>query len=209
VVVVLESGSCIALDDKRLRGLLQAWYPGEAGGLAVAEALFGKFSPSGRLPVTFYESLDQVPAFDSYKMDRRTYRYLHVRPRYGFGYGLSYARFSYSAPKVTALREVSVTVKNTARRESDEVVQVYAAREKARWPEPTRRLVAFGRVHLNAGETRQIRLPISQDALAMADQNGKLKILPGVYTISIGGGQPGLEPATSGPCVKSLVALEH
>ncbi len=206
VVLVLESGSCLATDDKRIKAQLQAWYPGEEGGNAVGEVLFGAVSPSGRLPVTFYRSLDQVPAFRDYKMDRRTYRYLHPdqKPLYPFGYGLSYSRFSYSKPTVATFEAGSaplyaeVNVKNSGSVEADEVVEVYSARDGAVWPEPLRRLVGFGRVHLKPGETRRVRVSIPKGAMAQADENGDLHVIPGQYTLSIGGGQPGAEPATSG-----------
>jgi beta-glucosidase len=207
VVVVLESGSCIAIDDKRIRGLVEAWYPGEAGGTAVAEVLFGKISPSGRLPITFYRSLDQVPPFRDYKMDRRTYRYLHAdqKPLYPFGYGLSYARFKYSNAKFVPVPgadaqdgEASATVKNIGSVAADEVVQVYASRPGAAWPEPFRRLIGFKRVHLAPGESRTVKIRIPLEAMEMSDGDGNLSYVRGTYTLTIGGGQPGAEPATSG-----------
>ncbi len=202
VVVVLESGSCIALDPSRLRGLVEAWYPGQAGGTAVAEVLFGKTNPSGRLPVTFYKSLAQVPPFEDYKMEDRTYRYLTQKPLYPFGYGLSYTRFAYSdaqvAPETNGDLAVAARVRNTGTVPGEEVVQVYSARDNAAWPEPLRKLVAFTRVYLSPGESRRLTLHVSRAALAQADANGHLAVLSGTYRISVGGGQPGQEPPTSG-----------
>lgn len=202
VVVVLENGSCLSVDDRRIRGLVEAWYPGEQGGNAVAEVLFGRTNPGGRLPVTFYRSLDQVPAFSNYKMDGRTYRYFKGKPLYPFGYGLSYTTFRYDNVKVERLTsgrlEAQAWVRNTGDRTGDEVVQVYAARQGAVWPEPTRKLVGFARAHLRPGEGVSIRIPIRDEALAQADGSGNMKVLPGRYTFSVGGGQPGGEPATSG-----------
>jgi beta-glucosidase len=197
VVVVLLSGSCLAVDDSRIRGLIQAWYPGEEGGAAVADVLFGHISPGGRLPVTFYRSLEQVPPFRDYKMDGRTYRYLHSKPLYPFGYGLSYTKFAYRDARCDG-HSVSVTVCNTGEMEGDEVVQVYASRAGAEWPEPSRKLVAFKRIHLRAGQSEAVGLLIDRRALAQADGEGNLTILGGTYTISVGGGLPGEEPATSG-----------
>jgi len=211
VVVVLESGSCLAVDDPRINGLLQAWYPGENGGVAVAETLFGKNNPGGRLPVTFYKSLDQVPAFTSYKMDGRTYRYMKAKPLYPFGYGLSYTRFRYGKAAIAIGKAngafASVQVKNVGTVDGDEVVQVYASRNGARWPEPLRKLVGFTRIHLKAGEARVVRIALRDDALAQADGTGKMTILRGNYDFSLGGGQPGMEPSTSGPVAKVRVAL--
>jgi beta-glucosidase len=216
VVLVLESGSCLNVDAPGIRGVLQAWYPGEEGGTAVAEALFGKTNPSGRLPITFYRSLDQVPAFRDYKMDRRTYRYLHAdqTPLYPFGFGLSYSRFNYSKPEIgpgglrgLAPHQIAVTVKNTSAIEGDEIVEAYASRAGAAWPEPLRRLVGFTRVHLKAGEAKRVRVIVPRAALATADGNGSLTILPGLYSISLGGGQPGFEPSTSGKSAELQVRL--
>jgi len=206
VVVVLESGSCLTVSDERIRGLVQAWYPGEFGGTAVAEVLFGKTNPGGRLPVTFYKSLAQVPPIANYKMDNRTYRYLHAKPLYPFGYGLSYTKFAYSGASASSIgaggTSVKVLVKNTGNREGDEVVQVYSSRLGATWPEPSRKLVGFTRVHLGAHQAVAVRIPVTAQSMAQADGQGRLKVLPGRYTLSIGGGQPGLEPATSGRVMK-------
>lgn len=195
VVVVLESGSCIALDDRRLKGLLQAWYPGEEGGTAVAEVLFGRYNPAGRLPVTFYRSLSQVPAFTNYKMDGRTYRYLKAQPQYPFGWGLSYTKFAYLASDVYGDGRggllARVKVRNTGGRAGDEVVQVYSSRMGAAWPEPIQKLVAFRRVSLRPGETREVTLPLRPEALAQADGTGKMTVLAGKYTFYVGGHAPG------------------
>ncbi|HWD40548.1 MAG TPA: glycoside hydrolase family 3 C-terminal domain-containing protein [Fimbriimonas sp.] len=214
VVVVLESGSCIALDPKPLRGLVEAWYPGEEGGTAVAEILYGKTNPSGRLPVTFYKSLAQVPAFDDYKMKDRTYRYMREKPLYPFGYGLSYTRFTYEGPAaVTRLTGVtdhfSATVKvaNSGKFDGDEVVQVYAERKGAVWPEPLRKLVGFKRIHLRAGERQLVDMEINLNALRHADAEGNLKLVPGEYRFSVGGGIPGMEPETSGKDAATVVRL--
>jgi beta-glucosidase len=204
VVVVLESGSCLAVDDKRIHGIVQAWYPGEEGGTAVAEVLFGKTNPSGRLPVTFYRSLAQVPDIHSYKMDGRTYRYFKGDPLYAFGHGLSYTQFAYTdlrtagGQSIGKALEAAVTVKNVGVREGDEVVQMYASRQGAAWPEPIRRLVAFQRIHLNPGESKRVHLVATAEALGQADADGNVAIVPGQYEVTVGGGQPGYEPASSG-----------
>jgi beta-glucosidase len=210
VVVVLESGSGIALDPKPLRGLLEAWYPGEEGGTAIAEVLFGKTNPSGKLSETFYKSLDQLPPFDDYKLDGRTYRYMHQTPLYPFGYGLSYTKFKTTLTKIESLHaswQVQATVKNVGAYDGDEVVQVYAARGGAHWPEPTRKLVGFQRVHLRAGESKAVQIEVSMKSVGFADSTGKVSLLDGNYKFSVGGGVPGEEPTTSGKDATAFLVL--
>ena len=213
VVVVLESGSCIALDPKPLRGLVEAWYPGEAGGTAVAEVLFGKTNPSGRLPVTFYKSLDQVPAFTDYKMAGRTYRYLTQKPLYPFGYGLSYTRFEYHPVQARTTRGAlwahAVSVENRGSVDGDEVVQVYAARAGAAWPESIRKLVFFKRVHVPAHASVHVDFLFGPKEAEVMDSHGRPKVIPGRYTVTVGGGSPGGEPATSGKPVTFDVNLQE
>jgi beta-glucosidase len=177
VVVVLASGSAVAVNyaAEHAAAVLQLWYGGEEAGTAIAETLSGANNPSGRLPVTFYRGAWQLPPFDDYSMENRTYRYFKGDPLYGFGFGLSYSKFVYSGLRVRSTAqggEVTVRVKNDSRRDGDEVVQVYAegVHEGA-----IRELVAFERVHLRAGETRTIEL--------------KTASLPKAK-ISVGGGQP-------------------
>jgi beta-glucosidase len=209
VVVVLESGSGIELDPTPLRGLVEAWYPGEAGGTAVAEVLFGKVNPSGKLSETFYKSLDQLPPFEDYDLDGRTYRYMKSAPLFSFGYGLSYSKFKTSHLRVSAegAWKAIVDVTNRGPYDGDEVVQIYAARGGAKWPEPLRKLVAFRRVHLKVGETKTLSMPIGLEAIGFADTNGKFSILDGNYRFSAGGGVPGRESSTSGPDAAAYVIV--
>jgi beta-glucosidase len=212
VVVVLESGSGIALDPKPLRGLIEAWYPGEEGGTAIAEALFGKINPSGRLSETFYKSLAQLPPFEDYKLDGRTYRYMHETPLFSFGYGLSYSKFQTSnvdvKPSSTGWT-FGASVKNLGPYDGDEVVQVYSARKGAKWPEPTRKLVAFRRVHLKAGETQRVSFDVKTETVGFADSTGKISLLEGNYLFSLGGGVPGAEPATSGKDATAFMIMKN
>ncbi len=184
MVVVLMSGSAVELNEasETAAAIVAAWYGGEAGGTAVARALSGKDNPAGRLPVTFYRSLDQLPPFDDYSMAGRTYRFLRSDPLYPFGYGLSYSKFKYSA---LALRRepdgavhASAMVTNESDRAGDEVVQVYLAGPRAK-DAPVRELKGFERMHLEAGETRTVEFTIP----AREAPRGALKI-------SVGGGQP-------------------
>jgi len=204
LVVVLMNGSPLAVNwaQRNADAILEAWYPGEEGGRAVAETLAGINNPAGRLPVTFYKSIEQLPPFEDYAMSQRTYRYFGGEPLYPFGYGLSYSRFAYSglrlsAPTVRAGRPVTarVQVANTSTRDGDEAVQLYVG-----FPDlpgaPRRALRAFWRVHLHAGESQQVALHLAPRELSYVDPIGQHLISPGRYTISVGGGQPGTDAVT-------------
>ncbi len=172
VVVVLMTGSAIvaAGAEEDAAAVLQAWYPGEEGGNAIARTLAGDNNPSGRLPVTFYKSVDQLPPFDDYSMAGRTYRFFSGKPLYGFGYGLSYSHFIYADLAVDGNLHVSARIANDSGRAGDEVVQVYANRQ----------LAAFTRVHLDSGESRVLEFDINPDLVSGAES----------FTVSVGGGQP-------------------
>ena len=198
VVLVLTNGSALAVNwaEQHVPAILEAWYPGEEGGSAVAEALAGDFSPAGRLPVTFYKSLDQLPAFEDYSMARRTYRYFDGTPLYPFGYGLSYTTFAYrnlqiATPNVAAdssLR-VSVDVNNTGAMDGDEVVELYLTHPGVPGA-PLHALKGFQRVHLNRGEQKTVSFTVANRELSIVDQEGKHRIVPGTVNLWIGGGQP-------------------
>ena len=165
VVVVLTSGSAVAINSAAAgaTAVLSAWYGGEEAGSAIADTLAGVNNPAGRLPVTFYKSLDQVPAFTDYSMKNRTYRYFKGEPLYPFGYGLSYSTFAYSdlnAKRTAGGAEVSATVKNTSSREGDEVVQLYIG-GGADADAPIRNLRGFQRIHLKPGESRQVKFRLT------------------------------------------------
>ncbi|HYD53611.1 MAG TPA: glycoside hydrolase family 3 C-terminal domain-containing protein [Gemmatimonadaceae bacterium] len=201
VVLVLTSGSALAVDTSSARAIVQAWYPGEEGGTAIAETLAGDVNPAGRLPVTFYASVDQLPPFEDYAMARRTYRYLADAPLYGFGFGLSYARFGYGGlglPRDAVRAGDSVTVEvdvtNTSRRAGDEVVQVYLTPPRDALA-PRHLLAAFARVHLAPGATRRVTLRIAPRTLAQVNAAGERVIVPGDYRVAVGGAQPGASAA--------------
>ena len=181
VVVVLTSGSALAVTyaAEHAAAVLEAWYGGEEGGTAIAETLAGTNNPAGRLPITFYRGLDQLPPFEDYNMNGRTYRYFKGDPLYGFGYGLSYSAFRYSGlntARDAAGGHVKVSVKNDSARDGDEVVELYIAGGA---DEAIRDLRGFERVHLRAGETREVEFTVSPGDLPKAQA-----------TISVGGGQP-------------------
>lgn len=193
VVFVNCSGSAMAMpwEAEHLAAIVQAWYPGEQGGRAVAEVLFGNVNPAGRLPVTFYRSTRDLPPFEDYAMANRTYRYFHGTPLYPFGYGLSYTQFQYRHARVAVSTErgrpelaVSVTVANTGARTGDEVVQVYARPPHARESES---LCAFTRVHLAAGGSQVVRLTVPATALRRWDSAAHRYVIPnGQWSIRVG-----------------------
>jgi beta-glucosidase len=198
LVVVLINGSALGVNwaKAHANAILEAWYPGEEGGAAIAETLSGKNNPAGRLPVTFYKDVTQLPPFEDYAMKGRTYRYFEGMPLYPFGYGLSYTTFTYSGltvptSPVTAGSPVvtEVTVTNTGQRAGDEIVQLYL-----NFPHipgvPLRALRGFQRVHLEAGASQRLRFELQPRNLSMVTEDGKPIVAEGEYTISVGGGQP-------------------
>ena len=199
VVVVLLSGSAIAVNwaNDHAPAILQAWYPGGEGGTAIADVLFGDYNPAGRLPVTFYKSVDQLPPFTDYSMQGRTYRYFKGEPLYPFGYGLSYTRFAYSNLRVNSVKAgepvmATVDVTNTGEREGDEVVQLYLTDVAASAPVPIRTLVGFERISLRPREKRTVTFTITPRQMSLIDNNDKRVIEPGEFLISVGGSQQGL-----------------
>jgi beta-glucosidase len=197
LVVVLQSGSALAVGwaAEHAGALLTAWYPGEEGGTAIAETLAGDSNPGGRLPVTFYAGTSQLPAFDDYSMKERTYRYFAGKPLYPFGHGLSYTRFAYSglsAPAQIAAGEpvkVKAVVRNVGSRKGDEVAQLYLARPQAPGL-PRLELVGFGRVRLERGQSAPLEFTIDPRSLAQVNVDGNRMIVPGTYTLWLGGGLP-------------------
>ena len=192
IVFVNCSGSAMGLsqEDALCDAVLQAWYPGEAGGTAVAETLFGLNNPAGRLPVTFYTGDSQLPDFEDYDMSGRTYRYMTEKPLYAFGHGLSYTSFDYSTPKVKASKagmpvSLSLDVKNSGDRDGDEVVQVYIKRSDDR--ELNKTLRAFRRIHLKKGETKDVSFDLGPDAFAFFNpESGEMETRPGTYELFVG-----------------------
>jgi beta-glucosidase len=194
LVVVNMSGSAVNLswEKDNADALIQAWYPGDEGGTAVAKVLAGTFNPAGRLPVTFYKSVADLPSFDDYSMTNRTYRYYTGTPVYPFGYGLSYSTFSYGPVKVThngAGVTVQTSVTNTGKVDGDEVAQLYL-----NFPNqpgvPHIALRGFQRVHLVAGETTPLTYHLDARDLSSVTSAGVRKVVAGHYKVSVGGGQP-------------------
>ncbi len=203
LVVVLLNGSALAVNlaQQHAKAILEAWYPGEEGGTAVAETLAGDNNPAGRLPLTFYKSLDQLPPFTEYAMARRTYRYFSGEPLYAFGYGLSYSTFEYSDLKVQPAQTgaiVTAGVKNTSQRAGDEVVELYLSDRHSPEPKPIRWLAGFQRIHLGPGEQKQVSFTLGSRDLSVVNEQGKRVYQPGDFAVYVGGRQPDKSSSTSG-----------
>ena len=204
VVLVLINGSALSINwaAGNLPAVLTAGYPGQQGGNAIADVLFGDYNPAGRLPVTYYQSVDQLPPFENYDMEGRTYRYFRQEPLYPFGYGLSYTTFSYDhlkVPETVNMNEpvkISVEVTNTGNRDGDEVVQLYLTDEKASTPRPIRQLEGFERISLKKGETGTVEFVLRPRQLSLISKRNLREIEPGWFTVSVGGEQPGFSGRT-------------
>jgi beta-glucosidase len=177
--------------------ILQAWYPGQFGGIAIAEALLGHCSPSGRLPVTFYKNDMDLPDFSDYSMEGRTYKFINGEPGFPFGYGLSYTSFEYcclklSAEAITAGQplKVKVTVKNTGKRFGGEVVQLYLKDVEASTRVPRWQLADFRRIELQPGEQREVNFELPARRLCVITDDGRTVLEPGQFNVFVGGSQP-------------------
>jgi len=211
LVLVLMNGSALSVNwaAKNADAILDAWYPGEEGGTAIAQTLSGANNPSGHLPVTFYTGIDQLPPFEDYSMKGRTYRYFTGKPLYPFGHGLSYTRFVYSSLKVAPRLkagddlQVDVTVRNIGGRYGDVVPQLYLSFPDA--PDmPVRALRGFSRLSLVAGASQTVHFTLSPRDLSCVTQAGDRVVSAGVYKISVGEGQPG----TGAPGVQGTFTVE-
>ncbi|HEX6730870.1 MAG TPA: glycoside hydrolase family 3 C-terminal domain-containing protein [Pyrinomonadaceae bacterium] len=199
VVLVLLGGSALAVNwaNEHVGAILHAWYPGEEGGTAIAEILFGDYNPAGRLPVTVYKSVTDLPAFTDYNMQGRTYRFFKGEPLYQFGFGLSYTEFKYakltlSSSSVTAgdAPRITVDVQNVGSMGGDEVVQLYVTDTAASFPVPIRALGGFKRVSLKPNEKQTLIFTLNPEQMAVIDDSGKRFIEPGEFLVSVGGRQP-------------------
>ena len=199
LVVVLMNGSALSVNwaQEHANAILEAWYAGEEGGTAIAQTLAGVNNPAGRLPVTFYKGIEQLPPFDDYAMKNRTYRYFAGEPLYPFGYGLTYSSFEYSNLKLSNSGlpagdplTVEVDVKNTSQRAGDEVVELYLNFPKLPGA-PRRALRGFTRVRLEAGALRHLQMTLQPRDLSYVNESGARLVAAGDYVISVGGGQPG------------------
>lgn len=202
LVVTLMNGSALSVNwaEQNANAIVDAWYSGEEGGAALAETLAGVNNPAGRLPVTFYKGVDQLPPFTDYAMKERTYRYFHGTPLYPFGYGLSYSQFAYSKLKLDKTNvsagdslSVEVDVKNTSARDGEEVVEVYLVPPSIPGA-PIQALRGFKRIAVSAGKTSHVSMMLNPRDLSLVNEAGDRVITHGAYQLSVGGGQPGKNP---------------
>jgi beta-glucosidase len=200
IVLVVTGGSPIALGEVEdmVEAIVFVWYPGMQGGKAVADVLFGDVCPSGKLPLTFPKSLNQLPPFDDYSMDRRTYRYMTEEPLYPFGFGLSYTTFEYadltlSKPEIATgdSLDVNVTVRNVGDRSAPEVAQFYLSDLDASTVVPLHHLVGFERIALEPGQSCTLKFTLTPEMMSFFNDEGKLTLEPGKFRLEVGGCSPG------------------
>jgi beta-glucosidase len=212
VLLLLNGGPITtAWASEHAGAIVEAWYPGEEGGRAIADVLFGDYNPAGRLPVTVYKSVDQLPPFGDYKMAGRTYRYFSGEPLYPFGFGLSFTHFQYGNLQADAAKietgaqlRVSVQVKNSGKVAGDDVVQLYLTRLNAPVPVPIRALAGFSRVHFKPGESKVVSFNLAPRQMSVIDNNGKRFVFPGKVRIEVGGKQPGFNGTADATNTESL-----
>ena len=200
LIVVITGGSPMTIPEveELADAILWVWYPGQEGGNAVADVIFGNESPSGKLPLTFPLSVDQLPDYEDYSMVERTYRYMTSKPLYPFGYGLSYTKFSFNdlyldKEEISAgeTLTVSVDVKNSGDIEADEVVQLYITVPDQSSNQPLWALKKFERITLKKGASTTVSFELTAQDLEQFNEEGKIGVLPGEYTVYIGNGSPG------------------
>ncbi|GAF03168.1 glycoside hydrolase family 3 C-terminal domain-containing protein [Saccharicrinis fermentans] len=215
-VLVLLNGSALAFnwEAENIPAILEAWYPGQAGGTAIADIIFGDYNPSGRLPLTFYQSVGQLPDFDDYDMAGRTYRYFDGEPLYEFGYGLSYTNFEYSKLKVPTKIcagdefTVNVTVTNTGKMDGEEVVQLYISHPYSSLPKAIRSLKGFKRVALKAGESIELAFKLTPQDIALLNTDYEYVIQEGAVEVSVGGSQPNEQRVKDKKVLGATVKIE-
>lgn len=212
-VLVLLNGSALAFnwEAENIPAIIEAWYPGQAGGTAIADVIFGDYNPAGRLPVTFYKDVNQIPAFDNYDMKGKTYRYFSGEPLYEFGYGLSYTSFQYTWNEIPEKVEngkdisVSVDVTNTGEMDGDEVVQLYVSLPDSKLQKPIRALQGFKRIHLKKGETQTVEFVLKPHQFAARNNENIPVVEAGNVLLSIGGKQPDTNAIKSAKVVQATV----
>jgi beta-glucosidase len=218
IVLVLLNGSALGIPwaAENIPAIVEAWYPGQAGGLALADVLFGDYNPSGRLPLTFYRSIDDLPPFDDYNMEGRTYRYFHGEPLYAFGHGLSYTSFTYrnierSKTQICGGEKITIRceVTNVGACSGDEVVQIYLRQNAISEQPAIKELKGFVRLHLIPGECRQVAFTLG--AAQLRSYQGELgwQVLPGRVEVMIGGSSVDLPVSTSFEVVGAPVPAQY
>jgi beta-glucosidase len=199
IILVLLNGSALAINwaDQHIPAIIEAWYPGQSAGTAIADVLFGDYNPGGKLPVTFYKSEQDLPPFDQYAITTQTYRYFKGQPLYPFGFGLSFSTFEFSDMVMDTLInlntavQVKVKIKNTSAQDGDEVIQVYIRNLNGIKNQPLHSLKGFKRVHIKAGKSEEVEIPLRMDAFSYINENGDKINEQGIFEVFIGNGQPG------------------
>jgi beta-glucosidase len=213
LILVISSGSAIELSDVSdlVDAIVYCWYPGEQGGKAIAEILFGDVNPSGKLPVTIPISINQLPDYSDYSMDNRTYKFLRDKPMYPFGYGLSYSKIKYSEISMSSTiftddkeNIAQVTITNMSDYKTEEVVQLYVSDLDANFRVPNSSLKAVKRIKLNPREIKKVTFKISKEMLQLVDYEGNSVFDPGLFEISIGNSSPGLRSLELGANIRKL-----
>ena len=211
IVLVLMNGSQFAInwEKKNIPAIVEAWYPGQAGGEAIADVLFGNYNPSGRLPLTFYNSLDELPHFGNYAMQGRTYRYYENEPIYPFGYGMSYTSFSYGKPEIKSNGiqnpvEVKVKVTNSGKKSGHEVVQLYIKNNQLGKGQPKYSLKGIEKIFLKFGKSEEVTFTLPPERFAYYNNKGETVLESGEFTIYVGGGQPELSASTTQVVSKAI-----
>ena len=219
IVFVMMTGSALAIpwEQENIPAIVNAWYGGEAAGTGVADVLFGDYSPSGRLPVTFYKSDADLPSFDDYSMQNRTYRYFKGEALYPFGFGLSYTKFSYNNLKLSKKTinknesvNAEVTVTNTGKIKGDEIVQLYLTHLENGVDVPLYSLKGFKRITLAPGASEKVNFKITPDMMKLVDENGKSVLNSGEIKINIGGSLPSKRSEELGAAkpVETLITIQ-
>lgn len=214
VVLILLNGSALAVNwaNEHIPAIVEAWYPGQAAGQAIADVLFGDYNPAGRLPVTFYKSVDQLPPFKDYDMKGHTYRYFEGDPLYPFGHGLSFSRFEYSnlaVPKTVRTDQdinISVEVKNAGDTAGEEVIQLYVTDVESSVPVPIRSLQGFQRVYLKPGEKHRVTFTLTPRQISLINEEFKRVVEPGMFEVAVGGKQPGFKGTADARTTEVLTA---
>jgi beta-glucosidase len=215
VILVLLNGSALAVnwESENIPAILEAWYPGQSGGAAIADVLFGDYNPSGKLPVTFYKSVNDLPDFGDYNMEGRTYRYFKGEPLYEFGHGLSFTSFkckNFSVPETATTENgiaISVEIENTGKMDGEEVIQLYSSILDAEVPVAIRSLVGFKRIFIKKGETKIVSFNVEPGQLAVVNDEGQQVIEPHLIQFSVGGKQPDKESIKSETVVQQTLKL--
>jgi beta-glucosidase len=219
IILVLTGGSALSINwaKQNIPAIVDVWYPGEEGGNALADVLFGDYNPAGRLPVTFYKSVNDLPSFENYAMKSRTYRYFTGEPLYPFGYGLSYTTFGYDKfylqneranPSDTLM--AFIDLKNTGTCDGDEVVQIYVKKPANGNPQPIKSLVAFKRVNLKMGEARTISIPLVVNELRQWDYSKEdYSVLSGMYTLFVASSSSDIHLQTTLEVTTNPIHLSH